>query len=60
LYAFAVFGYLTATLATFFIGRDADDEGTELAGAEELTALRQEVSALREEIRALSQRPPEA
>ncbi len=33
LYAFAVFGYVTATLATFFIGRDADDDEAELAGA---------------------------
>lgn len=59
LYAFAVFGYVTATLVTFFVGRDAEDETAELAGATELAALRQEVSALRNDIRALSQRPPE-
>lgn len=51
LYAFAVFGYVTATLATFFIGRDAEDEEAELAGAKQLAALREEVIALREEIR---------
>ena len=51
LYAFAVFGYVTATLATFFIGRDAADDQAELAGAEQLSALREEVMALREEIR---------
>jgi len=28
LYAFAVFGYVTATLASFFIGRDAENKGT--------------------------------
>jgi voltage-gated potassium channel len=60
LYAFAVFGYVTATLATFFIGRDAENNEAELAGAKELAALRKELSALREEIRALSRRPPEA
>jgi voltage-gated potassium channel len=27
IYAFAVFGYVTATLASFFIGRDAESEG---------------------------------
>lgn len=59
LYAFAVFGYVTATLATFFIGRDAENEEAELAGAKELVALREELAALREEIRALSQRLPE-
>ncbi len=51
LYAFAVFGYVTATLATFFIGRDAENVEAELAGAKQLAALRDEVIALREEIR---------
>jgi voltage-gated potassium channel len=51
LYAFAVFGYVTATLATFFIGRDAENDEAELAGAKQLAALREEVIALREEIR---------
>lgn len=60
LYAFAVFGYVTATLATFFVGRDAESEEAEIAGSDELAALRQEISALREDIRALSQRPPES
>lgn len=49
-YGFAVFGYVTATLATFFIGRDATDENTELAGAHDLRALREEIAKLREEI----------
>lgn len=57
LYAFGVFGYVTATLATFFIGRDAENDEAELAGANQLAALREEVNALREEIRALSRRP---
>jgi voltage-gated potassium channel len=52
LYAFGVFGYVTATLATFFVGRDAENDAGELAGAKQLAALRQEVSALREEIHA--------
>lgn len=56
LYAFGVFGYVTATLATFFVGRDAEDSEAELAGERELVALRQEVSALREEIRGLARR----
>jgi voltage-gated potassium channel len=60
LYAFAVFGYVTATLATFFVGRDAESSEAELAGTDELTAIRKEVSALRDEIHALSQRPPQA
>ena len=56
LYAFAMFGYLTATLASYFIGRDAESEEAEVAGARSIEALRQEVAALREEIRAFAQR----
>ncbi len=48
LYAFAVFGYVTVTLATFFIGRDADDDQAELAGM-----LQSEIIALRGEIQEL-------
>ena len=42
LYAFAVFGYVTAALATFFIGRDAESGES---------ALKAEISALRAELR---------
>jgi voltage-gated potassium channel len=57
LYAFGVFGYVTAALATFFVGRDADSGEAELAGAKELAGLRTDVLALRDEIRALRQAP---
>jgi voltage-gated potassium channel len=53
LYAFAVFGYVTASLATFFIGRDADSEATEVAGAKSIMELRSQIVALREEVRVL-------
>lgn len=56
LYAFAVFGYVTATLATFFVGRDAENADAELAGAKQIALLSDEVRALREDIRALSRR----
>ena len=51
LYGFAVFGYVTATLATFFVGRDAENTDSEIAGAEDIRALRNEIALLREEIR---------
>ncbi|PXX90322.1 potassium channel protein [Marinobacter vulgaris] len=60
LYAFGVFGYVTAALATFFVGRDADSNDAEVAGSRQLAAIRDEVSALRVEIRALSQQPPDS
>ncbi len=55
LYAFAVFGYVTATLASFFIGRDADDKDGEIAGSRELHMLKGEVRALRVAIAELSE-----
>ena len=54
LYAFAVFGYLTAAIATFFVGRDAPDEGAEIAGAKSIELLHADIKALRDEIQALS------
>lgn len=53
LYGLAVFGYFTATLATYFMGRDAENEAAELAGAKQIEGLHQEVAALRKEIQAL-------
>lgn len=50
LYGFAVFGYITASFATFFIGREAEAADGEVAGAAELAALRREVAALRESL----------
>ena len=55
LYAFAVFGYVAATLATFFVGRDAQNPEAELAGARAIAELRSEIAALRGEIRALAE-----
>lgn len=52
LYAFGVFGYVTATLATFFVGRDAANAERELAGAKDVAALRVEIALLREELRS--------
>lgn len=48
LYAFAVFGYVTATLASFLIGRDAARPG-----GTDLEALRREITTLREELRRM-------
>lgn len=53
LYAFGIFGYVTATLATYFVGRDAEAEEGELAGAKAVAELKSEISALRTEIRKL-------
>jgi voltage-gated potassium channel len=53
LYAFAVFGYVTATIATFFVDRDAKDPDAELAGASAIAQLHAEITALRAELQTL-------
>ena len=55
LYGFGVFGYVTAVLASFFIGRDADGAG-ELAGARAINELRDEIAALHQEVLAVRSR----
>ncbi|HEX7021525.1 MAG TPA: ion transporter [Trueperaceae bacterium] len=57
LYGFAVFGYITATLASFFIGQDAESSDGPEAGSEDLEALRQEIAGLRGD---LQERGPQA
>jgi voltage-gated potassium channel len=54
IYGFAMFGYVAATLATYFVARDAEDEDGEVAGAQELRAIRDEIAALRRELQASS------
>ena len=49
LYAFAVFGYITAMIASFFFGQDRGENDQTLP-VEELVALRAEIGALREEL----------
>jgi voltage-gated potassium channel len=56
LFAFAIFGYITATIASFFVSQDAGT--TELAAGDmttndQLAALRDEVAALRQELTQL-------
>jgi voltage-gated potassium channel len=57
LYGFAVFGYITASFASFFVERDADSPRAGTAGSADLTALRAEISALRAEL-ATKASPP--
>jgi len=53
LYAFAAFGYVTATLASYFIDRDAARPDAAVAGAEDVKALRHEIAALRDALAEL-------
>ncbi|RAU81759.1 potassium channel family protein [Pontibacter arcticus] len=55
MYGFAVFGYFTATLATFFIDTDANDKESAVAGAEQIRELQQELHQLRSELQLVLQ-----
>ena len=50
LYGLGVLGYLTATIASFFIGRDAERGDGEVAGSGELRALHKEIAALKDAV----------
>lgn len=52
LYGFAVFGYITASFASFFVGRDAGADTGEIAGARDIAALGREITALRADLSA--------
>ena len=53
IYGFAVFGYVTASIASLFVARDAETEEGELAGAQQIEALRAEVAVLTRRVEAL-------
>ena len=52
-YAFAVFGYVIASLASLFVENDARNEGSELPSATQLDEVQQEIAALRTELQIL-------
>lgn len=50
LYGFAVFGYITASFASYFVGRDASSPDAETVGAADIASLRDEIAALRRDL----------
>ncbi|MCY1065263.1 ion transporter [Nannocystis sp. RBIL2] len=57
-FSIGIIGYLTASLATFFVGRDAESAESEIAGERALRALQLEIAALREELGGRSSPQP--
>lgn len=51
LYGLGILGYVSATLASLFIGQDAQNKKAPLAGAEQLEELHKQIKALREDLR---------
>ncbi len=54
IYALAVFGYITANIASYFLGRTPEAKSSAGGAKSENAALREEVAALRAEIARLS------
>jgi voltage-gated potassium channel len=59
MYSFAVWGYITASLATFFLDRDAADSKASIAGERSLELLRSDIAMLRAEVQSLRQESAE-
>lgn len=55
-YGLAVFGYITASFASFFVGWDAEEASDLPSSAEQMAALTKEVAALRGELREAMRR----
>jgi voltage-gated potassium channel len=53
-YSIGIFGYITASIASFFIDQDAGSEEAEVASARSIELLQAEIVALRAEIRSLA------
>jgi voltage-gated potassium channel len=47
LYGFAVFGYITASFASYFVDSDAGNRRSAIAGSGDLERLRREIAGLR-------------
>ncbi len=55
-FGYTIFGYVTATFATFFIGRDAEEKDAPLVGVKDVGELKQEIIALRISIEDLKRK----
>lgn len=53
LFGYAIFGYVTATLATFFIGRDAEENDASVAGAKDVQQVKEQLEILTKSINEL-------
>ena len=56
LFGYGIFGYVTATLATFFIGRDAEEEEAPVAGAKEIAELKKMITSLTQTVNEIKNR----
>ena len=53
-FGYTIFGYVTATFATFFIGRDAEEEDAPVAGTKDIDDLKNRILVLTQKIEELT------
>lgn len=56
IYSLSVLGYLTAMLASFFIGQDATNKEGEIAGSKQIEEMAKEMKLLREELQSMKEK----
>lgn len=56
-YGFAIFGYITATIASLFVAQDADSSKGELAGSRQLKRLERELATVNRKLDGLPGTP---
>jgi voltage-gated potassium channel len=56
LFGYAIFGYVTATLATFFIGRDAEEKDAPIVSVKDINQLRNDIAELTSVIKELQKK----
>lgn len=55
IYAFAVFGYVTASLASLFVENDARSEDTDIPNATQIEDVRRQIDALHKDLHSLAE-----
>jgi voltage-gated potassium channel len=56
LFGYAIFGYVTATIASFFIGRDAQEANAPVAGSQDISRLQKEIATLTQAIQEMQKK----
>ncbi len=53
IFGYTIFGYVTATFATFFIGRDAEEDDAPVADSKDIEELKKTIQTLSKDIQEL-------
>lgn len=60
IFGYVIFGYVTATLASYFVGRDAEEETAPMASSGDVASLEKQIRELTNSINEMKNRLPQA